>query len=821
MRILNWYIHAVPLLLGPLHIVNANSFCPEADSRKPKLSDRFGLNSTLLPNPVYSELPSKLSSHLPYILSTLLHSPSPEFIEQHNTPLADLPSKTYYDLLNSTVFNKDGTICRARDQSTAWIATDDIKTQLDQMIQSIEEVKKNDNVVVGFLSPKFLINPHTSTNTILVFDTHFENVGDLHVLDYLHKDGKHCGEMADFQKALVLTAGYKSFNQLKGLEIRGNAGQLQHGFYKAKFNQRDFILALAPALTDSNITCTMQTSNMYTSCVYQEDNCRPTAVSTQKKPLQIIAVGYVEENIGRLEKWKMNGLAREIGRIYQEQLKASLMPSVHPSSGKAADSLPPWFTSLNSTSIEGKGKCIEIHIVEDEGAKQQAEKPPFLVLLLLQLCGTVGDILAQISGRKYYKSSKRVLVATTIFSSAAVLVLGGLLQIIFPVLTGLIFKNEYPVQCYHEVDILGYHPSYCSSSLASTCQPIECPSQGPLSMLWLLWLHPVLLWNGFLGILYHIAEAVVYLHPLGILLKPVGTIISTLFVPVIGAILGFHEKPVNMYWYLFGAVGSFFCLLDETMIKKVESWGSDIRNFRFRRYTKLAMTTRKDSGATLAGIDELVKDCDDFELQDLIVIPGLEVNLDEDCDKSSKSPPTDNSNSFRTQSSPVSLKNTIRITVAFFVLSICYAIWSAIQKYSNNQLHVNEFGYTAIDQVLAPFYVFPFLMITEYMKEGSISSVITDAKLSFSPLPCVILILTSRVFAVGRSVVFFWLAINYNLASVLFATTLFRLAMSVCWVGFVHLKKPSWMEAENLVFDKKVFAIKGIGVVLILLVVAL
>jgi hypothetical protein len=74
------------------------------------------------------------------------------------------------------------------------------------------------------------------------------------------------------------------------------------------------------------------------------------------------------------------------------------------------------------------------------------------------------------------------------------------------------------LDCYAEVDLHGNDADFCAPPSRHNCTVIECPRQGPFSALRDMFLHPALMLNGVLAVVYHVAEVLLIQNPMGVLL---------------------------------------------------------------------------------------------------------------------------------------------------------------------------------------------------------------------------------------------------------------------------------------------------------------
>jgi hypothetical protein len=191
-------------------------------------------------------------------------------------------------------------------------------------------------------------------------------------------------------------------------------------------------------------------------------------------------------------------------------------------------------------------------------------RPPFWVVLLVQLVSVAADALGQRAARKQMKNSQRhMLLGLTLVSSLQVFLILGILQFALPVsISGALYDSKHGSQalpCYVEVDTNGQPPEYCNSH---ACQPIECPAQGPFSMFRSIALHPLLLLNGLQSILYYVCEVVLYHQPLGVVLIVIAALTSSFVIVPLEALFGILDHAVDPIVMVLGIVGSLLCIIE-------------------------------------------------------------------------------------------------------------------------------------------------------------------------------------------------------------------------------------------------------------------
>eukprot|EP00455_Lapot_gusevi_P011913 TRINITY_DN15580_c0_g1_i2.p1 TRINITY_DN15580_c0_g1~~TRINITY_DN15580_c0_g1_i2.p1 ORF type:complete len:303 (-),score=110.07 TRINITY_DN15580_c0_g1_i2:108-1016(-) len=143
---------------------------------------------------------------------------------------------------------------------------------------------------------------------------------------------------------------------------------------------------------------------------------------------------------------------------------------------------------------------------------------------------------------------------------------------------------------------------------------------------------------------------------------------------------------------------------------------------------------------------------------------------------------------------PSIIRTTLAIAIPFLILSLTYSLWFVTQKLFNNSYRTNVFGYTSIDQVLAPLYMLAFLIIVDFIpickralvspqeQRETIGQAIrtTWQKLIAHNGRGFWTIFAYRFLINARAMAYFYLGVIYNLDVVYVELTLSRIVMS--WI---------------------------------------
>eukprot|EP00898_Chlorokybus_atmophyticus_P002313 jgi/Chlat1/3082/Chrsp21S03324 len=285
-----------------------------------------------------------------------------------------------------------------------------------------------------------------------------------------------------------------------------------------------------------------------------------------------------------------------------------------------------------------------------------------------------------------------------------------------------------------EVDMEGLSPRTCANP-SRACTRIPCPSQGPFSMLRSLQLHPLLWMNGLLAIVYQLVDIVLYHHPLAIVLKPLAGLVATFFVAPVQYFLGYRDEFFPHYITALGLIGAALVVFENRHYVAIRSSllpsldtttttttsASDTPNPRQETHTTTTTTNDNNNnnncsfirGASMrsaisfgAAVPPLSKANDSKGEEG-----GEDSNKD---DKGRKGVPAGektqllgniNSRDVETGArqeksvgKAVAAAGVASALVPTLILSLSTAVWIIVQKYANDEYHVNAFGYTSLDQ---------------------------------------------------------------------------------------------------------------------------
>lgn len=147
-----------------------------------------------------------------------------------------------------------------------------------------------------------------------------------------------------------------------------------------------------------------------------------------------------------------------------------------------------------------------------------------------------------------------MLLGLSAMSAAVVFAMLGSAELLLPAeITGSQYEGTEQVPCYLEVDYYGHELGYCETHV---CTEAPCPAQGPFSAIHSLAQHPLLMLNGVLALVYHIAEVLLIQHPLGVVLKPIAAVASSVCIGPLQDELGFGEKNIPSIVTVIGLLGA-------------------------------------------------------------------------------------------------------------------------------------------------------------------------------------------------------------------------------------------------------------------------
>eukprot|EP01135_Chromosphaera_perkinsii_P008904 Nk52_evm14s1524 gene=Nk52_evmTU14s1524 len=399
-----------------------------------------------------------------------------------------------------------------------------------------------------------------------------------------------------------------------------------------------------------------------------------------------------------------------------------------------------------------------------EDLEEGSSSTPSLVLLLVaQLLTTVGDSFGQrVSRVNHHSSSTRMMMSSALVSALQMLLLVGLLQLVLPnhITADVYDDNNQLTECYREVDVwwtdVKPYETCNGASGADQCTLMEqCPSQGVTSMPRQLFVHPALLYNGFMNVLYLVGETLLYREALGLIFIVVAALFSTFLIAPLSAILGMTEDEhhgggdrISGMVLCLGIVGSLLCVIEynpylglgaeeEKGLERKGHRGEGVEVGEWLEEERGEGTVAVEEDEALTGEDGAAEN--EGELERSLTSRGANSignvhvggngrhrhvshtsssGLDECTERGgghervSFGKSRQGANSGTTEKTGICYSlvgSSLRILVPFLMLSVCYCLWFVLMRYYNSKCRSNAWGYNAIDQGLLPFYVVPYL----------------------------------------------------------------------------------------------------------------
>ncbi|KAN0007389.1 hypothetical protein ACTFIU_000588 [Dictyostelium citrinum] len=476
-------------------------------------------------------------------------------------------------------------------------------------------------------------------------------------------------------------------------------------------------------------------------------------------------------------------------------------------------------------------------------------KPNIGILIATQLVSVIGDSFGQRCSRVNYKHSTRhMMIGLCLMTAVQMFVIMGILQLSLPTsITGAIYINNVKVDCYKELDIEGK----IMDCTPLNCTIIPCKSQGPFSIFRSIGLHPFLLTNGLMNIIYYNGEVFLYKEPLGLLFLVISALSSTFLINPLNIIFGEPiNQPIPFLIYLFGIGGSILSVIEFTPKKKKTEIEEEEE--------KKKLLDNSINNSNLGGADKqplLLNNGDDGDDDDIKVLDENEneglvssnthfrnnkqkVQSIENIDDSPSSSSSNNNHNQNTEieeekdlspqhviiensinNSETTIVNSnekskgieigkiiirgIKIFIPLVMLAIANALWMETSLFYNDQFRTNAFGYNSLDQTLLPFYLFPFMILVDFVKPLK-RTFLNDSDQKESLIQAVkstwkesnlLTLFVYRLLINGRAIMYFYLAIEYDLTMVYLESTLVRVVMN--WLGAIvlNLLLPKWINA--------------------------
>ena len=222
-----------------------------------------------------------------------------------------------------------------------------------------------------------------------------------------------------------------------------------------------------------------------------------------------------------------------------------------------------------------------------------------------------------------------------------------------------------------------------------------------------------------------VCEVVLHLHPLGILFKPLASFFATFLIVPLARVFGYWEAPIPAYVMLVGAAGTYLCLYESKRGREpsqhVEMAAVDSDDTTDDDDERAEKAARPLGTSALVGTATVE---DDFPVSEHFhenagkgwwlgggaPKGGYQVVEAEEVEKHVLETGRDEAAGLLGGSGKGDGAGTGRSLVGFLLLGGIFgvlvssmAVWVIVQKLVNDRCRVNEFGFTALDQVGAAF----------------------------------------------------------------------------------------------------------------------
>jgi hypothetical protein len=342
--------------------------------------------------------------------------------------------------------------------------------------------------------------------------------------------------------------------------------------------------------------------------------------------------------------------------------------------------------------------------------------------------------------------------------------------------------------------------------------------------------HPLLLLNGFQSILYYVCEVILYHQPLGVVLIVIAALTSSFVIVPLEGWFGIVDHAVDPLVMTLGVIGSLLCIME----KKAASTDGTISQMYHVFWLRVkAAACCKPSPVDVD--EDTLAVIPDSHFEGYGGVSGSnslsESVSDEQADgRRSSSSASDYSTLAAgglalPPPPPSLLRSVLLIGVPFLGLSLTYSLWFVTQKIFNNQYRTNALGYTSIDQVLVPLYMWLFLIVVEWVptlkrllvnQEEQQESFGDAVRVTFQKLFAhngrgFFTIFFYRLLANGRAIAYFYLGVIYDLNVVYVELTFVRIVLSwllsvaVCafapqFLGLSELERRTVFSPMNVIF---------------------
>ncbi|EGC35129.1 hypothetical protein DICPUDRAFT_79130 [Dictyostelium purpureum] len=454
-------------------------------------------------------------------------------------------------------------------------------------------------------------------------------------------------------------------------------------------------------------------------------------------------------------------------------------------------------------------------------------KPNIGILIATQFISMLGDAFGQRCSRVNYKRKTRhMMIGLCLMTAVQMFFFMGIFQLSLPTsITSAIYIDNVKVDCYYELDVQGK----IMDCTPANCTVIPCKSQGPFSIFRSIKLHPFLLTNGLMNIIYYNGEVFLYKEPFGLIFLVISALSSTFLIDPLNIIFGEPiNQPIPALIYILGITGSVISVIELTPRK----FNFFNRKSKKEEEEKLIAGADEDSNKLLNNKDEYldhqideqngsssinksIDNIDDaIDNTSLLSSPSLNINSDkqeQQVEEQEESQQTeinqlsnsDNNNNNKSKQFVSILIRGLKILIPITLLALANALWMETSLFYNDQFRTNAFGYNSLDQCLLPFYLFPFMLLIDVIKplknaflseEETKESLVQAVKSTWNETSLWTLFIY-RFLINGRAIMYFYLAIEYDLTMVYLESTLIRVFMNSIGAVLLNLIVPKWIDA--------------------------
>jgi len=232
-----------------------------------------------------------------------------------------------------------------------------------------------------------------------------------------------------------------------------------------------------------------------------------------------------------------------------------------------------------------------------------------------------------------------------------------------------------------------------------------------------MYLHPYLFFNGLINIAYYTGEVLLYEQPLGIVLIVMAALTSSFVIQPLESVVGMVDTSVPVSIVFVGILGSLCCVLEknataaELVVSLSELYASayaSVKQFLVNLFCCVWCSTWW-SAKHQPYSDPIDRDDDDDSSRAHIQSNDQSNSVAVGGEESRASLLA----SASTSSHRSLIRSLLSVGVPFTLLAASYSMWFVSQKLFNKNYRTNVFGYTSLDQCLAPIYMLSYLTIIE------------------------------------------------------------------------------------------------------------